>query len=162
MKRYVTIVLITCALALLAGCHSLGGYHPVVDTARSSNYPSYPQGAQPGYQSNGYSTQGQYYQNSQGLTQDQMNRDYAECETLANQAHSVVTDTAIGAGTGALIGAAGGAIIGAFTGNPGKGAAIGAAAGGFGAGAQQGYSSDQGFKQAYDNCMAQRGYRVIR
>jgi len=117
---------------LLSGCYSYGGWQPTVDTYNDPN--AY-----------------------------RMNQDMAECKQLASQASGgTAKETAIGAGTGALIGAAGGAIVGAFAGNPGMGAAIGAAGGGFGGGATMGFSSEQKFKSAYNNCMSGRGHRVLR
>ncbi|MGR8999313.1 MAG: glycine zipper family protein [Gammaproteobacteria bacterium] len=118
--------------ALISGCYSYGGWQPTVDTYNDPN--AY-----------------------------RINQDIAECKQLASQASGGTTkETAIGAGTGALIGAAGGAIVGAFTGNPGAGAAIGAAAGGFGGGAAKGLSTEEKYKNAYNNCMSGRGHRVIR
>ena len=117
---------------LLSGCYSYGGYQPTVDTYNDPN--AY-----------------------------RMNQDMAECKQLASQSSGgTAKETAIGAGTGALIGAAGGAIVGAFTGNPGMGAAIGAAGGGFGGGAYKGLSSEDKYKSAYNNCMSNRGHRVVR
>ena len=117
---------------LLSGCYSYGGYQPTVD---SYNDP------------NAY----------------RINQDMAECQQLASQASGgTAKETAIGAGTGALLGAAGGAIIGAFTGSAGTGAAIGAATGGFGGGAYQGLSSEDKYKNAYNNCMSGRGHKVVR
>jgi outer membrane lipoprotein SlyB len=118
--------------ALISGCYSYGGWQPTVDTYNDPN--AY-----------------------------RINQDIAECKQLASQASGGTTkETAIGAGTGALIGAAGGAIVGAFTGNPGAGAAIGAAAGGFGGGAAKGLSTEEKYKNAYNNCMSGRGHRVVR
>lgn len=90
-----------------------------------------------------------------------INQDMAECERIASQSTSTVTDTAKGAAVGGLIGAAGGAAIGAITGDPGRGAAIGAAAGGIGGAAHQGYSSNDQYKNAYRSCMRQRGHNVV-
>jgi outer membrane lipoprotein SlyB len=90
-------------------------------------------------------------------------QDMAECKQLAQQASGgTTTETLVGAGVGGLVGAAGGAVVGAFTGNPGGAAAIGAAAGGFGGGAQQGFSAEQRYKNAYSNCMSNRGHHVVR
>lgn len=93
-----------------------------------------------------------------------INQDLLECKELAKQAagNSTATETATGAAIGGLVGAAAGAAIGAAAGNPGTGAAIGAAAGGFGGGAKQGFSTEERFKNAYDNCMGGRGHNVIR
>ena len=117
---------------LLSGCYSYGGYQPTVDAYNDPN--AY-----------------------------RINQDMAECKQLASQASGgTAKETAIGAGTGALLGAAGGAIIGAFTGSPGTGAAIGAATGGFGGGAYKGLSSEDQYKNAYNNCMSGRGHRIVR
>jgi len=88
-------------------------------------------------------------------------QDKAECDVLAKQAGSVGTNTLKGAGVGALIGAAGGAALGAVIGNPATGAAAGAAIGGIGGGASQGISGDKDYKQAFNNCMRNRGHNVI-
>ena len=117
---------------LISGCYSQGGWTPTVDTYNDPN--AY-----------------------------RMNQDMAECKQLASQASGGTTkETAIGAGTGALLGAAGGAVVGAFTGNPGMGAAIGAAGGGLGGGAYKGLSSEDNYKRAYNNCMGNRGHKVVR
>jgi len=92
-----------------------------------------------------------------------INQDMAECKQLASQASGgTVKETAIGAGVGGLVGAAGGAVVGAFTGNPAAGAAIGAAAGGFGGAAKQGFTAEEKYKNAYNNCMSGRGHHVVR
>ncbi|MGR8932617.1 MAG: glycine zipper family protein [Gammaproteobacteria bacterium] len=90
-----------------------------------------------------------------------LNQDMQECQQLASQAARTYKDTATGAVAGGLIGAAGGAALGAITGNAGKGAAIGAAAGGIGGAAQQGFSSDENYKNAFRSCLRQRGHTVI-
>jgi len=92
-----------------------------------------------------------------------INQDMAECKQLASQASGgTAKETAIGAGVGGLVGAAGGAVVGAFTGNPGAGAAIGAAAGGFGGAAKQGFTAEERYKNAYNNCMSGRKHNVVR
>lgn len=117
---------------LLSACASQGGWTPTVD---SYNDP------------NAY----------------RINQDMAECKQLAGQASGgTATETAVGAGTGALVGAAGGAVVGAFTGSPGMGAAIGAAAGGLGGGAMKGFSAEDKYKNAFNNCMSGRGHRIVR
>ena len=89
-------------------------------------------------------------------------RDKVECRQLANQASG---GTAQEAGKGALvggaIGAVAGAVIGAAVGSPGKGAMVGAAIGGVGGGAKQGLGAEGNFKQAFINCMQNRGHRVL-
>lgn len=117
---------------LLSACASQTGWTPTVDTYNDPN--AY-----------------------------RINQDMAECQQLASQSSGGTgKETLKGAAVGGLIGAAGGAIVGAFTGNPGQGAAIGAAAGGFGGGAKEGFSAEDRYKNAYNNCMSQRGHRVVR
>lgn len=70
-------------------------------------------------------------------------------------------ETVKGGLIGGAIGAAAGAAIGAVTGNAGKGAAIGAAAGGIGGGAYKGIDAERKYKQAYTNCMRNRGWNVV-
>ena len=130
--KKVTTSIVFIGATLLSGCYSAGGWTPTVD---SYNDP------------NAY----------------RINQDAAECKQLASHASGgTAKETAIGAGVGGLVGAAGGAVVGAFTGNPGMGAAIGAAAGGLGGAAKQGFSAEDKFKSAYNNCMSGRGHRVIR
>src|SRR5262245_32623774 len=91
-----------------------------------------------------------------------VSRDLEECRALAFQVSgNAPTQAARGAVGGGLLGAATGAALGAALGNPGKGAAIGAAAGGIGGGAIRGQQSSNAFRQAYSNCMRQRGHRVL-
>lgn len=71
-----------------------------------------------------------------------INQDMAECKQLASQASGgAAKETAIGAGTGA---------------------ALGAATGGLGGGAYKGLSTDERYRNAYNNCMSGRGHRVVR
>ncbi len=88
-------------------------------------------------------------------------QDTEQCKALAQQAGSVGTETAKGAGVGALVGAAGGAALGAIYGNPATGAATGAAVGGIGGAAKQGIEGDDQYKRAFINCMSRRGHNVI-
>lgn len=91
-----------------------------------------------------------------------VSRDMEECRSLAYRSSGDTTkETGKGAVVGGLIGAAAGAAIGAAFGSPGTGAAVGAAAGGIGTGLTKGVRSEQSFKQAYRNCMRNRGHRVI-
>ena len=130
--KKLTTSIVFIGVTLLSGCYSYGGCQPTVDTYNDPN--AY-----------------------------RINQDMAECKQLASQASGgTAKETAIGAGTGALLGAAGGAIIGAFTGSPGTGAAIGAATGGFGGGAYKGLSTEDKYKNAYNNCMSGRGHTVVR
>ncbi len=90
-------------------------------------------------------------------------QDMAECKQLAAQASGgTAEETAVGAGAGGLLGAAFGAVIGAFTGNAGAGAAIGAVTGGLGGATKQGFTAEDHYRNAYNNCMSGRGHRVVR
>ena len=132
MEKLKTSVIIASAL-MLSACYTQGGYTPTVDAYNDPN--AY-----------------------------RMNQDMEECRQLAQHSAggSTVKETAIGAGVGGLVGAAGGAVIGAFAGNPAAGAAIGAAAGGFGGAAKQGFTAEDRFRNAYNQCMSGRGHNVIR
>lgn len=88
--------------------------------------------------------------------------DSRECENLAHQASGGTGSSAAeGAVVGGLIGAAGGAAVGAAFGSPGTGAMVGAAAGGVGGATHQGLGAEGDYKQAYINCMRNRGHNVI-
>jgi outer membrane lipoprotein SlyB len=87
--------------------------------------------------------------------------DLKECQVYAEQV-SPAAEGATGAAIGAGIGAVLGAVVGSFIGEAGRGAAMGAAIGGT-QGAVQGTGG--GLKGQVDiirNCMAQRGYRILR
>ena len=89
-------------------------------------------------------------------------RDQAECRQLAMQVSGSSTGQAAqGALAGGLLGAAAGAAIGAGAGSAGRGAAIGAATGGIGAGAVRGVQSNSAFQRAFNQCMRNRGHRVL-
>jgi len=122
-----------CAIALaLAGCVNQNTWTPTVDTYGDPN--------------------------AWRLSQDE-----AQCRQLAMQSSgSSVKKTAEGVGIGGLLGAAAGAAIGAAAGSPGMGAAIGVAAGGFGGGAYEGFDTNAAFKSAFDQCLSERGHRVIQ
>ena len=91
-----------------------------------------------------------------------VSRDLEQCRNLANQASGdSVGQGARGAVRGGLVGAAGGAALGAALGNAGRGAAVGAVAGGVTRGVSSSNQSDAAFRQAYVNCMRQRGHTVI-
>ena len=89
-------------------------------------------------------------------------QDLTECKMLAQRVSGYTPGEAIKGGLiGGAIGAAAGAAIGAAVGDPGKGAAIGAAAGGIGGGTYNAVEAERKYKQAYINCMRQRGWNVI-
>jgi hypothetical protein len=92
-----------------------------------------------------------------------LSQDEAQCRQLATQASgSSLRKTAEGVGIGGLLGAAAGAAIGAAAGDPGMGAAIGAAAGGFGGGGYEGFANNAQFKRTFDECLSERGHRVLQ
>lgn len=121
-----------CGLAILAtGCASQKQWTPTVDTYGDSR--------------------AQY-----------VSQDLQECRNLAIQTSGYAPEETVkGAAIGGLVGAAAGAAIGAAFGSAGTGAAVGAAAGGIGYGAAKGAGSEKQFKQAYNNCMRNRGHAVI-
>ncbi len=89
-------------------------------------------------------------------------RDLEECRNLSRRVSGSAPQEAVqGAVTGGLVGAAAGAAIGAAFGNAGRGAAVGAATGGIGNAARRGQQSEDAFRQAYVNCMRQRGHNVV-
>lgn len=66
-----------------------------------------------------------------------------------------------GAGAGAAVGAAMGAVAGAFTGNFGRGLMRGGAIGAAGGGAAGAMTPDQVKRNFVNQCLADKGYRVI-
>ena len=106
-----------------------------------------------------------------GQTAQQQAADSSACESTARDqtGYNPTTQTAKGAGVGAvggaLAGAAAGAAIGAATGgsvgkSAGIGAGVGAAGGAVGGGAYQ-YTKERGqYNDAYAKCMSERGYEV--
>jgi outer membrane lipoprotein SlyB len=127
-----TKIMLLVAGAVLSGCASQTGWTPTVDTYNDPNA----------------------YRISQ---------DMAECKELASHySGGTASETAVGAGVGGLVGAASGAALGALTGNAGGGAALGATVGALGGAAKQGFSAEDKYKSAYNNCMSGRGHRVIR
>lgn len=66
-----------------------------------------------------------------------------------------------GAGGGAAVGAAMGAVVGMFTGNLGRGLVRGGAIGAAGGGAAGAISPDQLKRNYVNQCLADKGYRVI-
>lgn len=124
-------IVATAVCLSLSGCASQTNWTPVVDTYGDPNAA-------------------------------RLNQDIAQCKQLALQASGgTAKETAIGAGVGGLIGAAAGAALGAAVGSPGTGAALGAAAGGIGGGAKQGLQAEDKYKSAYNNCLRNRGHKVI-
>jgi hypothetical protein len=119
------------AVAFAAGCAAQTGWTPTIDTYGDSR--------------------AQY-----------ASQDLWECQQLAKKASGgTASEVAKGGALGGLIGAAAGAAIGAAAGNPGMGAAVGAAAGGIGYGTVKGAQSDAAYKRTYENCMRNRGHRVV-
>jgi len=120
------------SVALVSGCASETGWTPTIDSYNDPNA-------------------------------HRISQDLAECKQLAQQASGGTTqEAAINAGVGGLLGAAGGAALGAIAGNAGHGAALGATIGGLGGAAKGGFTAEEKYKNAFNNCMAGRGHRVIR
>jgi len=89
-------------------------------------------------------------------------RDKVECRQLAkSSAGNTAAETGKGALVGGAIGAVAGVVIGAAVGSPGTGAMIGAAVGGLGGAAKQGFGAEGDYKQAFINCMRNRGHNVV-
>src|SRR5215470_15619982 len=94
-----------------------------------------------------------YVYPQKGQTAEKQSRDTAECQNWAKQqtGFDPLTDSAKGAGVGALVGAVGGAAIGAAAGG----------IGGAGVGGTYNYSkSKEGYDRAFSACMSGRGYTV--
>ncbi|WP_262964101.1 glycine zipper family protein [Methylobacter psychrophilus] len=87
-------------------------------------------------------------------------RDMAECKTLADQASDITKEVAMGAGVGAVTGAAGGAAIGAIAGSAATGAAGGAILA-IPVGLWKGYEANEDFKRAFRTCMRQRDHKLV-
>jgi len=122
----------TCLAVLAAGCATQQPWRPTVDTFNNNSNNQY------------------------------LSRDMEECRNLAQRVSGHAPTEAVGgAVTGGLVGAAAGAAIGAAFGNAGRGAAVGAATGGIGMGAARASQAESSFRQAYVNCMRQRGHNVV-
>ena len=120
-----------CSILMVSACASQTGWQPTVD----------PYGDPNAYR---------------------INQDTEECRQLALSASGgTAKETATGALIGGAIGAASGAALGAISGNAGAGAAYGAAIGGFGGGTSQGIGAENSYKQAFRNCMRNRGHHVL-
>jgi hypothetical protein len=103
--------------------------------------------------------------------QDKLAKDLYECEQIARSyspdpGQKAVESGAVGAVGGAAGGAAIGAIGGAIGGSAGRGAAIGAgtgaAVGATGGAIHGGTSAQSQFETAYDACMRNRGYKLLK
>ena len=97
----------------------------------------------------------------QGVDQNQFEADLRECQSYAEQV-SPVAEAAVGAAIGVGVGAALGAVVGSLVGEAGRGAEMGMAIIGT-EGAIMGVSSGiAGQRDVIRNCMAGRGYSVLR
>jgi len=130
MKTYTRAGLVALALTV-AGCATMGGYHPTVDPYSDPH--------------------------ASRIPRDEAECR----ELALGASGGTAKKSAIGAVVGGLLGAAGGAAIGAATGSPGAGAAIGAATGGLGGGAYEGLTAERRFKAAFQTCMRERGHNVL-
>ena len=128
---YKTILAIVISAVIMTGCASQGNWSPTVDPYGDPNAAN-------------------------------IGRDKVECRQLAkSSAGNTAAETGKGALVGGAIGAVAGVVIGAAVGSPGTGAMIGAAVGGLGGAAKQGFGAEGDYKQAYINCMRNRGHNVI-
>ncbi len=92
----------------------------------------------------------------------ELSSDMEECRAIARDASgSTAGKTAKGSAIGGAIGAAGGLAIGAAAGRPMTGAALGAAGGAAGGGIAGNRRSDKRFKEAFRNCLTERGHKVV-
>lgn len=132
MKRYFILVIVLCFWISMSACASITDWTPTVDPHNDPNAAN-------------------------------IEKDLAECKTLANKVtgggvEEGVKYGSIGAGLGAAVGAVLGSI---YYGDAGSGAAIGAATAGGAGAAAGGLHGEMNYKQAYINCVAMRGHRVI-
>ncbi len=126
-----TLSAILMSAVIMTGCASQGNWSPTVDPYGDPNAAN-------------------------------IGRDKVECRQLAKGASGdTATETGKGALIGGAIGAAAGAAIGAAVGSPGTGAMVGAAVGGLGGAAKQGFGTEGDYKQAFINCMRNRGHNVV-
>lgn len=128
---YKTLSAILISAVIMTGCASQGDWSPTVDPYGDPNAAN-------------------------------IGRDKVECKQLAkSSAGSTAAETGKGALVGGAIGAAAGAAVGAAVGSPGTGAMVGAAVGGLGGAAKQGFGAEGDYKQAFINCMRNRGHNVV-
>ncbi|MFQ5848036.1 MAG: hypothetical protein ACE5IQ_10275 [Candidatus Methylomirabilales bacterium] len=92
-----------------------------------------------------------------------LQKDLFECEQIAKSHSRDKGSEAVEKGAiGALGGAALGAATGAIAGGAGTGAAIGALAGATGGAIFGGTSAQAKYENAYDACMRNRGYKLLK
>ena len=175
MKRAFPLSLFLIGTFLLVSCASQNGWTPTIDpTTSPAAYPSqpYPQAQQypaapppapaPQAVRPAPAPVAQPAPAPAPAPRRSYTQDLAECKMLAQRVSGYTPEETIKGGLiGGAIGAAAGAAIGAATGHAGKGAAIGAAAGGIGGGAYKGIDAERKYKQAYINCMRNRGWNVV-
>lgn len=89
---------------------------------------------------------------TKGVNQEQLARDWAECEAYTEQI-AISEGVARGSAAGAVVGAAAGAIHGDI----GEAAATGALYGG----TRSGLMADREQQQVFKRCLRGRGYRVL-
>ena len=95
-----------------------------------------------------------------------LSRDTEECRALAMRASGSTSEQATqGAVSSGLLGAAGGAAIGGILGGSrsslARGAGVGAVGGALAGGTSSAAQTEAQFKQAFRNCLRQRGHTVI-
>jgi len=132
MDRHLSLVLIFVSGIAMSGCASMTNWTPTVDPHNDPNAAN-------------------------------IEQDLTECKELAKKVTGGGVEEGLGLGAGlAAVGAGIGAVIGSVSfGDAGGGAAIGAAIGGGSGVAAGGLHGEMTYKQAYINCVAMRGHRVI-
>lgn len=107
----------------------------------------------------------QFYPNEkyQEVGKEGADRDVEECNQLADQymESGKGKQIAKSAGSGAVIGAAAGAVAGLFTGNVGRSAVFGGAVGGAGGAAAGAMSPDEVRRNFMNQCLSDKGYKVM-
>jgi hypothetical protein len=97
-----------------------------------------------------------------GINRNQYEYDLAECQEYAKRI-SPETSAVVGAGAGAAIGAVVGLVVGSIMNvKPGRLAGLGAALGGMQGAAKGGAGAGQVQIDIIKNCMAGRGYSVLK
>jgi uncharacterized protein YceK len=132
MRSFLIFLLSLAVSLLFSGCASMTNWTPTVDPHNDPNAAN-------------------------------IEQDLVECKKLAKKVTGggLEEGATLGAGLGA-VGAGIGAVIGSYYyGDAGSGAAIGAAVGGGSGVAAGGIHGEMTYKQAYINCVAMRGHRVI-
>ena len=173
MNKFTSLFPILLSVLFISACASQNGWTPTVDPSASpgaygtqqpypQQYPARAQQPVPPPPPRQYQAPPPAPAPAAPPPQRSYTQDLTECQMMAKRVSGYTPEETVKGGLiGGAIGAAAGAAIGAVTGNAGKGAAIGAAAGGIGGGAYKGIDAERKYKQAYTNCMRNRGWNVV-